>query len=419
MRKLPKQRLSKKIIPRKNQLQKRPTKTPLKNLLLRIITLKKKTFAEENLVEKKATVENTAEEISAAKKHNSIKMANMYTVKQSSKTKRLILLPLNELFSLFKQTYCNLKIGRSMFCALRPKWCVLPGSSGTHSVCVCKYHQNVKLVIEGAKLNVSYRDLMEYLVCDVENDSCMLDKCSECPGSEGLLEALTNEIDDLPEELTSITRLLPKDEFLNHLVEEMEKLKSHNFISKIQSNYFKEFKGNLKDSECLVIGDFAENFTFCKNFINLCQHDNDFGLIAEWNFFATSHGKNFCAGIGGTTRREVTRTSMQRPYNEQILTPKDMFKYCAEKITGITYIFVSAQEIKQTEAELMKRFELCLPVKGTRWYHRFVPVNDNEIRCFTTSTSEEFDEHKTSIVFTNTASFTDNDFVACIYENQW
>ncbi|KAK4872099.1 hypothetical protein RN001_016223 [Aquatica leii] len=183
----------------------------------------------------------------------------------------------------------------------------------------------------------------------------MLDKCSECPGLEGLLEALTNEIDNLPKEVVFkqwvhtdradlITRLLPKDEFLNHL-------------------------------KMVYFSDGASQYKNKKNFINLCQHDNDFGLIAEWNFFATSHGKNSCDGIGGTTKRE------------------DMFKYCAEKITGITYIFVSAQEIKQTEAELMKRFELCLTVKGTRGYHRFVPVNDNEIRCFTTSTSEEFDEH--------------------------
>lgn len=108
---------------------------------------------------------------------------------------------LNELFSLFKQTYPNLKIGRSLFCSLRPKWCVLPGSTGTHSVCVCKYHQNVKLIIEGAKLNVSYKDLMEYLVCNIEKDSCMLDTCSECPGSETLYEVLANEKDNLPEEV--------------------------------------------------------------------------------------------------------------------------------------------------------------------------------------------------------------------------
>lgn len=84
------------------------------------------------------------------------------------------------------------------------------------------------------------------------------------------------------------------------------------------------------------------------------MHENDFGLTAEWNFFATSHGKNSCDGIGGTTKREVTRASMQRPYNDQILTPEDMFKFCTEEITGITYIFVPAEDIKKTEDKLAK-----------------------------------------------------------------
>ena len=67
-----------------------------------------------------------------------------------------------------------------------------------------------------------------------------------------------------------------------------------------------------------------------------------------------SHGKNSCDGIGGTTKREVTRTSLQSPYNDQILTPEDMFKYCKERITGIKYIFVSPEEVKKTETKLIK-----------------------------------------------------------------
>ncbi|KAJ6655379.1 hypothetical protein lerEdw1_005437 [Lerista edwardsae] len=192
-------------------------------------------------------------------------------------------------------------------------------------------------------------------------------------------------------------------------------------VYEFQKHLIKEVKKALpKVKKMIYFSDGASSqYKNKKNFINMCQHENDFGLIAEWNFFATSHGKNSCDGIDGTTKREVTRASMQRPYNDQILTPEDMYKYCTEKITGITYIFVPAEEIRQTEHKLTKRFELCLPVNGTRGYHRFTPVSDNEIRCYTTSTSKEFDEHKTSIVFTNTTSFTKNDFVACIYEDQW
>ena len=37
-----------------------------------------------------------------------------------------------------------------------------------------------------------------------------------------------------------------------------------------------------------------------KNFANLIFHVQDFGITADWNFFATCHGKNLCDGVGGT-----------------------------------------------------------------------------------------------------------------------
>lgn len=67
---------------------------------------------------------------------------------------------------------------------------------------MCKYHQNVKLMIEGAKLNTSYRDVIDYLVCDIDNKNCMLHKCSECPGPETLQDVLMNEIDNLSDEIS-------------------------------------------------------------------------------------------------------------------------------------------------------------------------------------------------------------------------
>jgi len=37
-----------------------------------------------------------------------------------------------------------------------------------------------------------------------------------------------------------------------------------------------------------------------KKFTNLIFHQEDYGIIAEWHFHATSHGKCVCDGIGGT-----------------------------------------------------------------------------------------------------------------------
>ena len=61
--------------------------------------------------------------------------------------KRLLLVNLNELYSEFKKRHYDTSLGLSKFCELRPKWCVPVGPKGTHSVCVCQYHQNSKLLV--------------------------------------------------------------------------------------------------------------------------------------------------------------------------------------------------------------------------------------------------------------------------------
>ena len=45
-----------------------------------------------------------------------------------------------------KSTFLDDKIGLSKFAELRLKWCRTVGQSGSH-VCVCTYHQNVKLIL--------------------------------------------------------------------------------------------------------------------------------------------------------------------------------------------------------------------------------------------------------------------------------
>ena len=47
-----------------------------------------------------------------------------------------------------------------------------------------------------------------------------------------------------------------------------------------------------------------------KNFLNLCLHEDDFGVFAEWHFSATAHGKGACDGVGGTVKRLAARASL-------------------------------------------------------------------------------------------------------------
>ena len=57
-----------------------------------------------------------------------------------------------------------------------------------------------------------------------------------------------------------------------------------------------------------------------KNFLNLTFHKQDFGFDAVWNFFATSHGKSLCDGLGGTIKRKLTTESLSRTKTGSIVT---------------------------------------------------------------------------------------------------
>lgn len=72
-----------------------------------------------------------------------------------------------------------------------------------------------------------------------------------------------------------------------------------------------------------------KRISFCRNnFINICNHREDFDLLVHsYNFFATSHGKGPCDGIGAVVKRIIRRASLTLPSERQILTPYAMFQY--------------------------------------------------------------------------------------------
>ena len=52
------------------------------------------------------------------------------------------------------------------------------------------------------------------------------------------------------------------EEFVETFIEKLQLLSRHDFIAKEQSNYLKDRKAALNESEVLVLGDFSENYTF-------------------------------------------------------------------------------------------------------------------------------------------------------------
>ena len=110
------------------------------------------------------------------------------------------------------------------------------------------------------------------------------------------------------------------------------------------------------------------------HFQMVCYHENDFSVPCEWIFFATSHGKSPCDGLGGTAKRLTTRASLQRTIDNQITCAQEMFDFCVNEIKGISFYFIEKEEmaiLRQENSFLQKHFdpENLYYVPGTKSFH--------------------------------------------------
>ena len=143
----------------------------------------------------------------------------------------------------------------------------------THSVCVCAINQNVVLLCDA--IDKKRNELLQHLVCDIENKICMAHRCQNCPGIDGLLNKLMETFSDVDDEepihfqqwqsagrTQIMTLFLPRFEFLQFLAEKLDHLSTYSYIAKAQAVYLRHRKETLKTNECLIWADFAENYYF-------------------------------------------------------------------------------------------------------------------------------------------------------------
>ena len=435
------------------------------------------------------------------------------------KQKRLVLCNLKELYIAFKEKHPDVHIGLSKFSSLRPKWCVIAGASGTHSVCVCTHHQNAKLLVDAINWDHTYKDLTAKVVCSTDNRICMMHRCEHCPGIAALRTFLDKELEDFDDDAefhytkwettdraTLATLTTTCDIYKQLLIECIDDLTKHSYLAKCQGQYLKTRKENLSRNEVIILGDFAENYqfmvqdeiqsfhwskTYCtlhpiviyfldnegnlqhhslcfisndnnhdtafvyevqtmtaqyikhtnphinnfhyfsdgcagqyknyKNFINLCYHQQDFGVDALWTFFATSHGKSPCDGIGGFVKRHVAKRSLQRPMKNQILDYKAVLEVCFEELTHIKFFDISEERRVVVRESLVARLKLGRTIPGTRSSHHFIPTSTSSISHYLTSedtkaaASFNFDSTPQPIEVNPTVS----SYVTCVYDTFW
>ena len=161
--------------------------------------------------------------------------------------KRLLVLNIKELFLEFKKEYPTVKIGFSKFCELRPKWVKTVNHSDMHSVCVCQYHQNIKLLVSVIPGNSEYKDILSKVVCNIDLRKFKLYLCSDCPGKTNLNKFLTekfiNNEFDLAENIfckqwismdrtTLVNHSSTVEEFIAKIVHDVYEVCPHHFIAK-------------------------------------------------------------------------------------------------------------------------------------------------------------------------------------------
>ena len=102
------------------------------------------------------------------------------------------------------------------------------------------------------------------------------------------------------------------------------------------------------------------------NFINLYMHQLDFGIVAEWHFHATAHGKGPYDGIGGTIKRKAARESLTRPLKNQITNAKQLFDWASSTNMNISFEYSTQEEHDIMALALEDRFHAAKTVKDTQ-----------------------------------------------------
>ena len=70
-----------------------------------------------------------------------------------------------------------------------------------------------------------------------------------------------------------------------------------------------------------------------------------------------SHGKGASDGVSGTVKRLAARASLQQPYDQQIMTPFQLFQWASDTIPR-TLFNSSMEEYEVVKSQLENCFEM-------------------------------------------------------------
>ncbi|KAJ8672151.1 hypothetical protein QAD02_003410 [Eretmocerus hayati] len=170
---------------------------------------------------------------------------------------------LKECYQNFKDEHSEVSVGFSRFAEARPPYVILAGATGTHTVCVCKIHQNFELLIHALDLESindqlrkwNYKDILARIICSSSTHKCYLRKFPSCPDIHVIVDEITRmlrheSINEITlkqwtnvdrSALETFTQKLPQ--VMTTVLQSLPNLLKHDFIAKQQ---FLSVKGEKK-----------------------------------------------------------------------------------------------------------------------------------------------------------------------------
>ena len=102
--------------------------------------------------------------------------------------------------------------------------------------------------------------------------------------------------------------------------------------------------------------------------------------------------KGACDCLGGTTvKRLAARASLQRPYNDQIMTPRQLFDWA---VPSVHFGYCSMEDYEREQHNLERCFHQSRTIPGTRKLHSFVPISKGKVRVSYYSVSDTSREER-------------------------
>ena len=133
------------------------------------------------------------------------------------------------------------------------------------------------------------------------------------------------------------------------------------------------------------------------------------------DFFATSHGKSACDGIGGNIKR--CTANERRPAADAILNANDIAEYYKARFPTITIELITSEDVDSASATIQQRVASST-LNGTWGFHSFEHVGERKIGAKIISYDTRFElvvDH-CPILSNNISDFNLQNYIVFVYQ---